>query len=240
VIDMTFFEVRHLDVFFAYNQVVFDVNFKVEEGQVCSILGANGAGKTSILNGIIGLYEKKGQVFFQGRDISIMETHNIIRSGVAYVPEMRGTFQELTVAENLLMGSYMRKDKEAIKNDLDMVYTYFPILKQRLYQQAGTLSGGEQQMLAIARAILQKPKLLLMDEPSLGLAPLLIKAIFSSVRRICDEAKISVLLIEQNVTLALGIADYVYLIETGRVVLSGTPDVFKNDKSIQKAYLGIT
>ncbi len=237
---MTFFEARHLDVFFAYNQVVFDVNFKVEEGQVCSILGANGAGKTSILNGIIGLYEKKGQVIFQGQDISKMETHDIIRSGVAYVPEMRGTFQELSVAENLLMGSYLRKDKVAIKDDLDLVYTYFPILKERLYQQAGTLSGGEQQMLAIARTIMQKPKLLLMDEPSLGLAPLLIKAIFSSVRRICDEAKISVLLIEQNVSLALGIADYVYLIETGRVVLSGTPDVFKNDKSIQKAYLGIT
>jgi branched-chain amino acid transport system ATP-binding protein len=153
---------------------------------------------------------------------------------------MRGTFQELSVMENLDLGCYLRHDKPGIKTDLERVYTYFPMLKKRLKQQAGTLSGGEQQMLAIARSLMMRPQLLLMDEPSLGLAPLLVQEIFNSLRMICDQEKISVLLIEQNASLALKLADYVYLLETGKVVLSGEPEMFLKDTSIQKAYLGIT
>lgn len=237
---MAFFETQNLDVFFGENQVVFDVNFKVEAGQICTILGANGAGKTSILNGIVGLYRKNGKVLFQGQDISCIPTHKIVRLGLSYVPEMRGTFQDLTVAENFEMGCYLRKDQAEIKKDIEMVYTYFPILKERMFQQAGTLSGGEQQMLAISRSILMRPTLLLMDEPSLGLAPLLVQEIMKALRLICDEKKISVLLVEQSAALAMSVADYVYLIETGQVVLSGTPESFSKDKSIEKAYLGIT
>lgn len=237
---MVFFETKGLNVFYGDNQVVFDVNFHVKQGQLCTILGANGAGKTSILNAVVGLFKKSGQVIFNDQDISNMQPYEIVRLGISYVPEMRGTFQELSVAENLDLGCYLRKDKAAIKDDLDRVFNYFPILKQRLNQQAGTLSGGEQQMLAISRSLMMRPKVLLMDEPSLGLSPLLVKEVFSVVRKICTEEKISVLLIEQNVSLALKLADYVYLIETGRVVLQGTPEMFLKDQSIQKSYLGIT
>jgi branched-chain amino acid transport system ATP-binding protein len=236
---MAFFNVKDLNVFFGETQVVFDANFKIIEGQICTILGANGAGKTSILNAMVGLLKKTGQVIFNDHDISNLAPHQIIRLGISYVPEMRGTFQELTVWENLKLGCYLRKDQHTIKDDLETVYAYFPVLKTRLNQQTGTLSGGEQQMLALARCILMRPKLILMDEPSLGLAPLTMQEIFNTLRRICTTEKISILLIEQNVSLALRIADYVYLIETGRVVLSGTPDIFLKDKSIQKAYLGI-
>jgi branched-chain amino acid transport system ATP-binding protein len=237
---MAFFEVKNLNVFFGENQVVFDSNFHVEEGQLCTMLGANGAGKTSTLNAVVGMIKKRGQVIFKDQDISDLQPHEIARLGISYVPEMRGTFQELSVMENLDLGCYLRHDKPGIKTDLERVYNYFPMLKKRLKQQAGTLSGGEQQMLAIARSLMMRPQLLLMDEPSLGLAPLLVQEIFNSLRMICDQEKISVLLIEQNASLALKLADYVYLLETGKVVLSGEPEMFLKDTSIQKAYLGIT
>lgn len=236
---MVFFETKDLNVFYGDNQVVFDVNFHVKQGQLCTILGANGAGKTSILNAVVGLFKKSGQVIFNDHDITNLQPYEIVRLGISYVPEMRGTFQELSVSENLDLGRYLRKDKAGINDDLERVFNYFPILKKRLKQQAGTLSGGEQQMLAISRSLMMRPKVLLMDEPSLGLSPLLVKEVFTVVRKICTDEKISVLLVEQNVGLALKLADYVYLIETGRVVLQGTPDIFLKDQSIQKSYLGI-
>jgi branched-chain amino acid transport system ATP-binding protein len=237
---MTFFEVTNLNVFYGPTQVVFGVDFHIKQGQICTILGANGAGKTSTLNAIVNLFKKSGQVIFQDQDISDLAPHKIVRMGLSYVPELRGTFNELTVAENLDLGAFLRRDAKGVAQDLEKVFIYFPILKKRLHQHAGTLSGGEQQMLAIARCLLMRPKLIFMDEPSLGLSPLLIKEIFNSLRRICDEEKISVLLIEQNVSLALKLSDYVYLLETGKVILSGTPEMFLKDQSIQKSYLGIT
>jgi branched-chain amino acid transport system ATP-binding protein len=184
------------------------------------------------------MVRNEGQVLFDGRPISGIATESIVRMGVTHVPEGRGTFTSLTVDENLRIAAYTRKDKAGIQRDLDLVFEYFPRLKERVQQQAGTLSGGEQQMLAIARALMSAPRLMLLDEPSFGLAPLIVQEIFRIMRRINQEAKVSMLLVEQNAALALDLADHAYVLETGRVVMSGSSDVVKNDENIRKSYLG--
>lgn len=236
---MALLKVDTMCAYYDTMQVIFDLSFEVEAGQVCTILGANGAGKTTTLGAIVGDVDKIGRVEFDGQDISKLKTHKIVKAGLSYVPEMRGTFNELTVEDNLALGCYLRTDSQGIKDDLDMVHSYFPFLRDRLNQEAGTLSGGEQQMLAISRCLLMRPKMLMFDEPSLGLAPLIVKDIFKVMRRICDERGIGILVVEQNVNVALGIADKVFLLDIGKTVMSGTPEDFMSDASIQSTYLGM-
>jgi branched-chain amino acid transport system ATP-binding protein len=202
------------------------------------LLGANGAGKTTTLRAICNMLRTEGTIRFDGQDIVGKATEEIVRLRIAHVPEGRGTFTTLTVEENLRIAAYTRRDKAAVQADLDRVFVYFPRLKERLQQQAGTLSGGEQQMLAIARAVMLKPRLMLFDEPSFGLAPLIVVEIFRIMRRINQEEKVSMLLVEQNAALALDLADTAYVLETGRVVMSGPASVVKNDENIRKSYLG--
>jgi branched-chain amino acid transport system ATP-binding protein len=202
------------------------------------LLGANGAGKTTTLRAVCGMVPTKGTVRFDGRPVAGRPTEEIVRLGVGHVPEGRGTFTTLTVEENLRVAAYTRRDRAAAQRDLDMVFEYFPILKVRLAQQAGTLSGGEQQMLAISRALMLGPRLMLLDEPSFGLAPLIVQEIFRIMRRINAEAKVSMLLVEQNAALALDLADHAYVLETGRIVMSGKAAQIKSDAGVRKSYLG--
>jgi len=215
-----------------------DVSFALELGGITTLLGANGAGKTTTLRSICGMVRTEGSIRLDGRPIGGKATEDIIRLGVGHVPEGRGTFTNLSVDENLRVAAYTRKDKAAVARDLAMVFEYFPILKARLNQQAGTLSGGEQQMLAISRALMLSPRLMLLDEPSFGLAPLIVQEIFRIMRRINSEAKVSMLLVEQNAALALELADHAYVLETGRVVMSGKSSQVKNNEAIRKSYLG--
>jgi branched-chain amino acid transport system ATP-binding protein len=214
------------------------VSLAVPKGGIVALLGANGAGKTTTLRSLCGMVRTEGSIRFDGRDIAGKPTEDIVRLGVGHVPEGRGTFTDLSVDENLRVAAYTRSDKTAVRRDLDMVLEYFPILKHRLGQQAGTLSGGEQQMLAISRALMLGPRLMLLDEPSFGLAPLIVQEIFRIMRRINAEAKVSMLLVEQNAALALELADHAYVLETGRVVMSGKSSVVKSDEAIRKSYLG--
>jgi branched-chain amino acid transport system ATP-binding protein len=204
---------------------------------VTALLGANGAGKTTTLRAICGQVRTQGEVTLGGRRIDGMATEDIVRLGVAQVPEGRGTFMELSVEENMRLGAYTRPAREATA-DFEHIFDYFPRLKERFRQQAGTLSGGEQQMLAIARALMLKPKLLLLDEPSFGLAPLVVQEIFRILRRINEDDNVSMLLVEQNASLALELASHVYLLETGRVVMQGPPSLISGDPSVRRAYLG--
>ena len=201
-------------------------------------MGANGAGKTTTLRAICNMVRREGLVRFDGKDIKNMPTEEVVRLRIAHVPEGRGTFTTLTVDENLRIAAYTRKDKAAVKRELDRVFSYFPRLQERVQQQAGTLSGGEQQMLAIARALMLGPRLMLLDEPSFGLAPLIVVEIFRILRRINEEEKVSILLVEQNAALALDLADHAYVLETGQVVMSGPSAVVKNDENVRKSYLG--
>jgi len=214
------------------------VSLAVGQGGITTLLGANGAGKTTTLRSICGMVRTEGSIRLDGRPIGGKATEDIIRLGVGHVPEGRGTFTNLSVDENLRVAAYTRKDKAAVARDLAMVFEYFPILKARLNQQAGTLSGGEQQMLAISRALMLSPRLMLLDEPSFGLAPLIVQEIFRIMRRINSEAKVSMLLVEQNAALALELADHAYVLETGRVVMSGKSSQVKNNEAIRKSYLG--
>lgn len=214
------------------------ITMEVNEGEIVTLIGANGAGKTSILRAISGLNKLAGgEILFQGKSLNKMNAKDIMKIGISQVPEGRHIFSGLTVLENLEMGAYTRKDKEGIKEDLEKVYERFPVLKDRSKQDAATLSGGEQQMLAMGRALMAKPKLLLLDEPSMGLAPILVREIFSIIEDIKKQGT-TVLLVEQNARMALSVADRAYVLETGNIVLSGTGEELAQSEDIQKAYLG--
>ncbi|HEX4987101.1 MAG TPA: ABC transporter ATP-binding protein [Burkholderiales bacterium] len=218
--------------------VLHDVSFSVERGGITAILGANGAGKTTLLRAVSGMLRRRGSVRFDGRPIEKSAVEDIARVGVAHVPDGRGTFLELTTEENLRVGAYARRDRRGAALDMERMFGYFPRLKERRRQQAGTLSGGEQQMLAISRALMMRPRLLLLDEPSFGLAPLVVQDIFRIMRGVNAEQGVSVLLVEQNAGLALDLADRAYVLETGRVVLSGPAAEVGADENVRRAYLG--
>jgi branched-chain amino acid transport system ATP-binding protein len=219
-------------------QAVKGISVVIKEGQVCAIIGANGAGKSTTLNAITGLIRPfAGTILYQGRDITRAETDHIVRSGIAMCPEGRQVFATLTVRENLILGAYPQKDKKMIETNMANVYAMFPQLRGREQQPAGTLSGGEQQMLTIGRALMNAPKMLLLDEPSLGLAPLLVKEIFQYIDRIREQG-VTILLVEQNANMALKYADYCYVMETGKIKLAGTPEELKTNEEVKKAYLG--
>ena len=231
-------EVTRLSAAYGAAQVLHDIDFSLDAGHITAILGANGAGKTTTLRALCQTVRSTGSIVFDGQQIVGKATENVVRMGVAHVPDGRGTFTALSVEENLRLGAYVRADKAALALDMEKAFTRFPLLKQRRHQQAGTLSGGEQQMLAISRALMLRPKLLLLDEPSFGLAPKIVAEIFDIMRSINREDKVSMLLVEQNASLALDLADYAYLLETGRVALSGPSALIKNDESVRRAYLG--
>jgi branched-chain amino acid transport system ATP-binding protein len=231
-------EVEGLKAFYGASEALHGVSFTLARGGITTILGANGAGKTTTLRALVGMVRREGRVMFDGKPIERLSTEDIARLGVAHVPEGRGTFTGLSVDENLRVAAYTRKDKAGVRDDLERVFGYFPRLKERIAQQAGTLSGGEQQMLAIARALMLRPRLMLLDEPSFGLAPLIVQEIFKIMRRINQEAGVSVLLVEQNAALALDLASEAYVLETGSVVMSGHAADVKNDANIRRSYLG--
>ena len=235
---MAMLKVNDLQVYYGVIQALKGISFEVNEGEVIALIGANGAGKTTILHTITGLIEAKaGSVEFEGKDITKMPGHKIVTLGMAHVPEGRRVFADLPVYENLKMGAYTRSDKNEIAQSLEMVYKRFPRLKERKNQLAGTLSGGEQQMLAMGRALMSKPKIILMDEPSMGLTPIFENEIFDIIREV-SEAGTTVLLVEQNAKKALSIADRAYVLETGNIVLEGDAKELMNDESVKKAYLG--
>ena len=231
-------EAKDLSAYYGATQALFGLDLAVEDGGITTLLGANGAGKTTTLRAICNMVRSEGTVRFAGKDLVGMPTEEIVRLRIGHVPEGRGTFTSLTVEENLRIAAYTRKDKAGVKDELERVFSYFPRLKERVQQQAGTLSGGEQQMLGIARALMLKPRLMLLDEPSFGLAPLIVVEIFRIMKRINEEEKVSMLLVEQNAALALDLASHAYLLETGKVVMSGPAAVVKNDENVRKSYLG--
>ncbi len=235
---MSLLEVKDLQVYYGMIHAIKGVSFHVEEGEIIALIGANGAGKTTILHTVSGLLSaKSGQVLFDGRDVTKTPPHKIVSLGMAQVPEGRRVFSQMTVYQNLKMGAYSRKDKEETEAAISMVYKRFPRLEERRNQIAGTLSGGEQQMLAMGRALMSHPKIILMDEPSMGLSPILVGEIFDIIRSV-NEAGTTVLLVEQNARKALGIANRAYVLETGRVVKDGDAHVLMDDEDIRKAYLG--
>lgn len=235
---MAMLEVKDLEVYYGVIQAIKGVSFQVNQGEVIALIGANGAGKTTILHTITGLLSpKRGSVMFEGKEITKVPAHKIVSMGMAHVPEGRRVFAELSVYENLKMGAYTRKDKKEIEESLANVYTRFPRLEERKNQMAGTLSGGEQQMLAMGRALMSKPKIILMDEPSMGLSPIMVNEIFDIIRAV-SEGGTTVLLVEQNAKKALGIADRAYVLETGKIVLEGKAEELLENDSIKKAYLG--
>lgn len=235
---MAFLEVVNLEAFYGPIQALHGISFSLEQGGITTILGANGAGKTTTLRSICGMVKTAGQITFDGTSISGKKTENIVRHRVAHVPEGRGTFVRVTTEENLRLGAYTLKKSQEIADSMERVYSYFPRLKERRKQQAGTLSGGEQQMLAVGRALMLRPRLMLLDEPSFGLAPLIVQELFEILGTINTEEKVSMLLVEQNATLALNLADHAYLLETGRVVISGTSEEISADETIRQSYLG--
>jgi len=230
--------VRELEARYGDTRVLRGVSFEVAEGGITTILGANGAGKTTTLRAVCGMVKTGGEITLAGKRIDGRATESIVRLGVAHVPEGRGTFVQLTVQENLRLGAYARRDPANLSGDIERVCGYFPVLAERRHQVAGTLSGGEQQMLAVARALMLRPRLLLLDEPSLGLAPLVVREIFRIIRAINREEHVSVLLVEQNASLALNLADHAYLMETGRFVMSGPAAELRQNDAIRRAYLG--
>ena len=233
--------VKNIETYYDKVKVLNGVSFSVEEGKITAILGNNGAGKSTTLNSIMGLIDdqpEKGIIIFEGKEIQLKNTEKIVAAGIAYVPEGREVFEELTVKENLLVGAYLRKNKKEIQSDLQKMFEYFPVLETRIDQLAGTLSGGEQQMLAISRALMSRPKLVIMDEPSLGLSPLLVKEIFQIIETI-NKNGITILLVEQNANMAFQVADEVYIMENGRFVISGPAKELKDNPDVQEFYLGI-
>lgn len=235
---MSLLKVTDLVVSYGGIEALKGISFDVDQGQIVTLIGANGAGKSTTLRTIAGLVRpREGRVFFEGRDITDYGTQKIVETGIAMVPEGRRVFPNLTVLENLRIGAYLRKDREVIAQDIEYIYDLFPRLRERSWQLAGTLSGGEQQMLAVGRALMSRPKLMMMDEPSLGLAPLVVQDIFSIIKEI-NRQGVTILLIEQNANMALRIADRGYVLETGRISMTGTGMELLNDESVKAAYLG--
>ena len=230
-------EAKGLHAGYGETKVLHGLDFAVAEGGVTALLGANGAGKTTTLRAICGMIKTQGEIWFDGARIDGVATESVVRRGVAHVPDGRGTFMELTVEENMRLGAYTRNERD-VAGDFERMFGYFPRLRERYHQQAGTLSGGEQQMLAIARALLLRPRLLLLDEPSFGLAPLIVQEIFQIMRRIRAEQRMSILLVEQNASLALDFAEQAYLLETGRIVMSGPAAEIRQDELVRRSYLG--
>ena len=237
---MSLLKVTDLVVSYGGIEALKGISFEVDQGKIVTLIGANGAGKSTTVRTISGLVTpKSGRIYYEGRDITDFNTQKIVETGIAMVPEGRRVFANLTVLENLRIGAYLRKDKEEIEEDINYVYDLFPRLKERSWQLAGTLSGGEQQMLAVGRAIMTRPKIIMMDEPSLGLAPLVVKDIFMIIQTL-KSTGMTVLLIEQNANAALHACDYAYVMETGRITMSGTGQELLASEAIQEAYLGKT
>ena len=235
---MAMLEVKGLQVYYGMIQALKDVSFEVNQGEIIALIGANGAGKTTTLHTLTGLLpSKQGSIVFEGVDITKTPAHKIVEMGIAHIPEGRRVFSQLSVYENLIMGAYTRKDKKEIAENMENVYKRFPRLRERKTQRAGTLSGGEQQMLAMGRALMSNPKMIVMDEPSMGLSPIFVNEIFDIIEKVSASGT-TVLLVEQNAKKALSIADRAYVLETGKIVLSGDAKVLMNDDSIKKAYLG--
>ncbi len=232
--------VRNIETYYGPITAIRGISLDVEENHIVAVLGANGAGKTTILRTISGIMDpQKGSVTFDGQAFQKREPADIVSRGISHVPEGREIFPLLTVKENLMMGCFLRRDRANIARDLELVYDYFPVIEQRASQQAGQLSGGEQQMLAISRALMQQPRLLLLDEPSLGLSPRLVKEIFDIVRRLNEERRITILIVEQNANMALRVAHYGYVLEVGRIVMEDTSERLRGNKDIREFYLGI-
>ena len=235
---MALLEVSDLCAFYGPVQALHGIGFTLEEGGITAVLGANGAGKTTTLRAISSMVRTTGAIRFDGQRIDGRPTSSLARLGIAHVPDGRGTIVELTTEENLRLGAYVRRDKAGVADDLEVVFDLFPRLRERRAQQAGTLSGGEQQMLAIGRALMLRPRLLLLDEPSFGVAPLVVQEIYRVLRRINEERRVTVLLVEQNATLALGLASHAHLLEVGRTVLSDTTARLREDEAVRRSYLG--
>lgn len=235
-----FFETKDLDVgYFEGNNVIHNVNFTVNEGEIVSIIGSNGAGKTTILKTLSGLLKQSsGQIFFSDQDISDISPQERVNMGISLVPEGKRLFKRLSVKENLIIGAYTRKSPEYREKMFENIYTMFPVLKKREKQISGTLSGGEQQMLAVGRALMSQPKLLMLDEPSLGIMPTLVMELFETITKLKNEMKISILLVEQNVNKSIEVADRVYVLQTGRIIQEGGKELIKSD-TVRKAFLGI-
>ncbi|MFZ5754135.1 MAG: ABC transporter ATP-binding protein [Bacillota bacterium] len=231
-------KVNNINVYYGAIHAIKGVSLEVKEGAIVTLIGANGAGKSTILKTISGLLRPKtGEIIYEGNKLNTMEAQEIVRSGVCQVPEGRRVFANMSVLENLELGAFLRKDKAQIKEDMEKVFEKFPRLKERISQLAGTLSGGEQQMLAIGRAMMSRPRLMLLDEPSMGLAPLLVKEIFSIIKEI-NQSGTTILLVEQNAHMALSIANYAYVLETGKIVLEGPAKELAESEQVKKAYLG--
>ncbi|MGO4715955.1 ABC transporter ATP-binding protein [Bradyrhizobium sp. 2TAF24] len=231
-------EIQDLRAYYGQVQALHGVQLSLSEGSVTTLLGANGAGKTTTLRSICNMIRSTGAIRFDGKPLAGRSTENIVKLGIAHVPQGRGTFTRMTVAENLQLGAITRGDTRAIADDIERMYGYFPKLRERRDQQAGTLSGGEQQMLAVARALMLRPRLMLLDEPSFGLAPLVVRDLFGILGRINREQKVTILVVEQNAQLALEIASHAYVIETGRIVMSGDAKEIADNEDIRKSYLG--
>jgi branched-chain amino acid transport system ATP-binding protein len=231
-------QVRNLQAFYKNTQALHNVEFSIVEGGATTLLGANGAGKTTILRALCGMLRRSGEILFDGHPIGHLATEEIVRLGMAHVPEGRGTFTRLNVHENLQLGAMSRRDHAGIKADIDRVFKWFPRLYERRRQQAGTLSGGEQQMLAVGRALMLRPRLLLLDEPSFGLAPIIIDELFDILRLVRRETGVAMLIVEQNASYALDLASHAYLLETGRMVMSGTAQEFLEHEGVRRSYLG--
>jgi branched-chain amino acid transport system ATP-binding protein len=235
--------VRNIETWYDLIRVLHGISFEIEEGQIVALLGSNGAGKTTILKTIMRLLDddqpEKGTIEFLGKRIDRKDTDEIVRMGISYVPEGREVFPELTVMENIVMGAFTRKDRKSIRDDIEAVFRQFPILKERRNQQAGHLSGGEQQMLAIGRALMSRPRLLMLDEPSLGLSPILTREIFTIIENINKEG-VTILLVEQNVNMALKYSDFAFLMENGRILRADKPEVLREDEDVKEFYLGIS
>ena len=231
-------EARGLCAFYGATQVLFGLELSIDEGGVRTLLGANGAGKTTVLRALCGMVRTAGEVRFDGKAIAGWATEDIVRLSIAHVPEGRGTFLRVTVEENLQLGAMTRRDRPGIAADIDRVYEHFPRLRERRHQQAGTLSGGEQQMLAVGRALMLRPRMMLLDEPSFGLAPLVVAELFAILRQVNREMGVAMLVVEQNAALALDLAEHAYLLETGRIVMDAPAAVVGADESVRRAYLG--
>ena len=231
-------EVNGLEAFYGEQQALFGIAFGLDEGRVRTLLGANGAGKTTVLRALCGMIRTGGDIRFEGKHIAGWATEDIVRLGVAHVPDGRGTFLRVTVEENLQLGAITRRDRVGIAADIEQIYHHFPRLKERRTQQAGLLSGGEQQMLAVGRALMLRPRLMLLDEPSFGLAPLIVEELFAILRQVNRDTGVAMLIVEQNAALALELAEHAYLLETGRIVMDGPAEAIGADEGVRRAYLG--